>query len=79
MRVRSGLDYDTALNEMAGKDDKTARALKAAIASTLLKPATAPQRPLAFRTAQSVPQNLADSLDLVLLGPRTLPSRARRT
>ena len=48
MRVRSGLDYDTALNEMAGKDDKTARALKAAIASTLLKPATAPAAPLSF-------------------------------
>ena len=48
MRVQSRLDYDTALNEMAGKDDKTARALKAMAASALLKPASAPAAPLTF-------------------------------
>jgi len=48
MRVQSRLDYDTALNEMAGKDDKTARALKATAASALLKPASAPAAPLTF-------------------------------
>jgi class 3 adenylate cyclase len=47
-RVRSGLDYDTAVSEMAAKDDKTARAAKAMAASTLLKPASAAAAPLTF-------------------------------
>lgn len=49
MRIRGGLDYDTAVNEMAGKDDKSARAIKAAAAaSPLLKPASAASKPLSF-------------------------------
>jgi hypothetical protein len=48
MRIRSDLDYDKAVNEMAGKDDKTARAAKAMAASTLLKPASAAAAPLSF-------------------------------
>jgi class 3 adenylate cyclase len=47
-RKRSKLDYDTALDEMSTKNDKTARAAKAATASTLLKPATAAAAPLSF-------------------------------
>jgi len=47
-RIRSGLDYDTAVNEMAAKSDKTARASKAMAASTLLQPATAAAAPLSF-------------------------------
>ena len=48
MRIRTGLDYDTALNEMAAKDDKAARASKALAASTLLKPSSAAAAPLSF-------------------------------
>jgi class 3 adenylate cyclase len=48
MRVRGGLDYDTAVNEMSAKDDKSARAAKAMSASTLLKPASAAAAPLSF-------------------------------
>jgi len=55
MRIRSGLDYDTAVNEMSAKDDKTARASKAMAASTLLKPATAAAAPLGFPNRQTGP------------------------
>ena len=48
MRIRSDLDYDTALNEMVLKDDKTARASKTMAASSLLKPATGAAAPLSF-------------------------------
>jgi class 3 adenylate cyclase len=48
MRIRSGLDYDTAVDEMAGKNDKTARAAKAMTATSLLKPASAAAAPLSF-------------------------------
>jgi class 3 adenylate cyclase len=48
MRIRSGLDYDTAVNEMAGKNDKSARASRAMAASTLLQPASAAAAPLSF-------------------------------
>lgn len=47
-RIRSNLDYDTAVSEMAAKDDKTARAAKAMAVSTLLKPASAAAAPLTF-------------------------------
>jgi class 3 adenylate cyclase len=47
-RKRSKLDYDTAVNGMSSKNDKTARAAKALSASTLLKPATAAATPLSF-------------------------------
>jgi class 3 adenylate cyclase len=47
-RIRSNLDYNTAVSEMAAKDDKTARAAKAMAVSTLLKPASAAAAPLTF-------------------------------
>ena len=47
-RRRAGLGYDTAINEMSSKNDKTARAAKALSATSLLKPATAAAAPLAF-------------------------------
>ncbi|ARP99678.1 transcriptional regulator [Pseudorhodoplanes sinuspersici] len=47
-RVRSKLDYDTAVNEMSSKNDKTARAAKALASGPLLKPATAAATPLSF-------------------------------
>jgi class 3 adenylate cyclase len=47
-RKRAGLDYDTAVNEMSSRNDKTARAAKAIAGSPLLKPATAAAAPLAF-------------------------------
>jgi class 3 adenylate cyclase len=47
-RKRSRLDYDTAINEMSSKHDKTARIAKALSATPLLKPATAATVPLAF-------------------------------
>jgi class 3 adenylate cyclase len=50
MRIRGGLDYDVALNEMAGKQDEVARAIKFAAAAgpSLLKPASSPASPLSF-------------------------------
>jgi class 3 adenylate cyclase len=48
MRITSDLDYDKAVDQMAGKDDKTARAVKAMAASSLLKPASAAAAPLSF-------------------------------
>jgi hypothetical protein len=48
MRIRSGLDYDTAVNEMWAKNDKTARRSKTMADSTLLQPATAAAAPLRF-------------------------------
>jgi class 3 adenylate cyclase len=47
MRIRGGLDYDTAVNEMVAKADKTARASKA-MAASLLQPATGAAAPLSF-------------------------------
>ncbi len=47
-RKRARLDYDTAVNEMSSKNDKTARAAKAFSASRLLKPATAAAAPMTF-------------------------------
>jgi class 3 adenylate cyclase len=47
-RVRSGLDYETAVNEMAAKDDKSARASKAMAAASLLQPASAAAQPFSF-------------------------------
>lgn len=54
-RKRPGLDYDTAVNEMSAKSDKSARASKAMAASTLLKPATAAAAPLGFPNRQTGP------------------------
>jgi len=53
-RIRSGLDYDTAVNEMAGKDDK-ARAAKALSASSLLQPASAAAQPFKFPNSPAGP------------------------
>ncbi|QOZ36362.1 transcriptional regulator [Bradyrhizobium sp. CCBAU 53421] len=47
-RVRTDLDYETAVNEMAGKDDKSARASKAMAASSLLQPPSAAAQPFSF-------------------------------
>ncbi|MGY4240106.1 class 3 adenylate cyclase [Bradyrhizobium sp. USDA 4523] len=47
-RVYTDLDYETAVNEMAGKDDKSARASKAMAASSLLQPASAAAQPFSF-------------------------------
>jgi hypothetical protein len=46
-RKRENLDYETALKEMSAKNDKVARAAKAAAAS-LLQPATAAAQPYSF-------------------------------
>jgi class 3 adenylate cyclase len=48
LRICSDLDYDAAVNSMAGKDDKTARAAKAMAASALLQPASSASAPLSF-------------------------------
>jgi hypothetical protein len=53
-RKRASLDYDTAVNEMSSKGDKTARAVKA-MAASLLQPATAAAAPLAFPNRQTGP------------------------
>jgi len=47
-RKRPKLDYETAVNEMSTKNDKTARAAKALSATTLLKPASTAAAPLSF-------------------------------
>lgn len=47
-RKRKDLDYDTALQELTFKGDKTARAAKAESAGSLLKPAAAAASPYAF-------------------------------
>lgn len=55
-RKRKGLDYATAVDELAAKADKTARALKSAAASgSLLQPATSAAQPYAFRNAPAGP------------------------
>lgn len=53
-RKRKGLDYTTAVDELAAKNDKTARAAKAA-ASSLLQSATTAAQPYAFRNAPAGP------------------------
>lgn len=47
-RKRSGLDYDTAVDEMSAKGDKTAKAGKALSAGSLLQPASAAAQPYRF-------------------------------
>lgn len=53
-RKRKGLDYTTAVEELSARNDKTARAVKAA-ASSLLQSATAATQPYAFRNAPAGP------------------------
>jgi class 3 adenylate cyclase len=47
-RKRANLDYDTAVNEMSSKGDKTARLAKAMAATSLLQPASAAAQPFSF-------------------------------
>jgi class 3 adenylate cyclase len=47
-RKRSGLGYDTAVQELSAKNDKAAKASKAMGAAGLLKPATAAAVPISF-------------------------------
>ena len=55
-RKRKGLDYAAALDELAAKDDKTARVAKAAaVAGGLLQPATSAADPYAFRNSPAGP------------------------
>lgn len=55
-RKRKGLDYATAVDELAAKDDKTARVAKAAAATgALLQPATSAADPYAFRNSPGGP------------------------
>jgi class 3 adenylate cyclase len=53
-RKRKDLDYDTALNELSNKSDKTARAVKSTAAS-LLKPVSAAATPYAFNNRPAGP------------------------
>jgi class 3 adenylate cyclase len=54
-RKRSGLDYDTAVDEMSAKNDKSARASKAAGLSSLLAPSTAAANPFSFPNRPTAP------------------------
>ena len=54
-RKRSELDYDTVLNELSEKNDRTANAAKAMGSAGLLKPATAPATSLGFPNRQTGP------------------------
>ena len=47
-RKRSGLDYETAVNELSENNDKAARATKAMESGSLLKPAAAVAAPFSF-------------------------------
>lgn len=61
-RKRSQLDYPTLVDELASKNDKTARAIKAEQASSLLKPASAAASSFTFpdrKTAPSKPAGFA--------------------
>ncbi|MBD9477388.1 adenylate/guanylate cyclase domain-containing protein [Pseudoxanthomonas sp. PXM02] len=54
-RKRQGLTYPVALEELAAKDDKTAKLAKAAASAGLLQPATSAPDPYAFRDQPSGP------------------------
>lgn len=58
-RKRAGLDYDTAVQELAAKNDKAARAAKAAASAGLLKPATTPVNPFSFPNRPTGPSKPA--------------------
>jgi class 3 adenylate cyclase len=47
-RKRAHIDYDTAVDELSSKNDKTARAVNPLSSNTLLRPATAAVAPLTF-------------------------------
>lgn len=55
-RKRKGLGYATAVDELAAKDDKTARVAKAAAAAgALLQPGSSAADPYAFRNSPGGP------------------------
>ena len=54
-RKRSGLDYDTAVDEMSSKGDNAARAAKAMSAGSLLQPASAAAQSLNFPDRKTGP------------------------
>jgi class 3 adenylate cyclase len=61
-RKRASLDYDAAVEELAAKDDKAAKASKAMASAGLLKPVAAVTPPLAFpnrRTGPATPDGFA--------------------
>jgi hypothetical protein len=79
-RKRSGLDYQTALDELASKGDLTAKAARVAKASlasvSLLEPATAAPSAFRFPRATRRRPNLRVSHDVVHQGQQTPGSRA---
>ena len=61
-RKRASLDYDSAVKELSDRNDKAARASKAAAAGSLLKPATAAASSFSFpdrKTGPSKPDGFA--------------------
>ena len=58
-RKRVGLNYDTAVEELSGKNDKAARAAKAMASAGLLKPATAPTSSFSFPNRPTGPSKPA--------------------
>ncbi len=54
-RKRKDLDYDTALNELVAKNDKSARLAKSLAAGSLLKPASAAAAPYSFSNRPAGP------------------------
>ena len=58
-RKRSGLDYDTVLNELSDKNDSTAKAAKVMGSAGLLKPATSPSNPFSFPNRPTGPSKPA--------------------
>jgi len=54
-RKRKNLNYDTAVDELSNKNDKTARAVKSLAAGGLLKPASAAATPYAFNNRPAGP------------------------
>jgi class 3 adenylate cyclase len=58
-RKRAGLNYDNAIEELAGKNDKAARAAKAMASAGLLKPATAPTSSFTFPNRPTGPSKPA--------------------
>jgi hypothetical protein len=58
-RKRPGLDYDTAVHELAAKNDSAGRASKAMASAGLLQPATAPTTPFSFPNRPTGPSKPA--------------------
>jgi hypothetical protein len=58
-RKRAGLDYDTAVQELAAKNDSAGRASEAMASAGLLQPATAPATPFSFPNRPTGPSKPA--------------------